>query len=278
MRREAAEANQEYEPVKFVRRVGAFTYDHLIKFTRELQDKHIAVIKQDVTLKRFLLEYDKTLIELLRKLFGAHDPVQVRDELTEVQNGVLADVGKYVTGIYTALQSIQLPDDALNLVKALLKELAKTAPHLAGAFTADATWYPNTIEEYIKHLLEMAKGYHESAEYFSDWMTPLVEEGRPTTEQYNKVCQELKRLKSELIDNLKNRPESQVQAQRRAAHDPGEGSTVRGKGKADPELYQLRQDRPHHQQLLEKGLVEPTKRIGCLQQRRSLSRSSTRPT
>ena len=93
MRREAAEANQEYEPVKFVRRVGAFTYDHLIKFTRELQDKHIAVIKQDVTLKRFLLEYDKTLIELLRKLFGARDPVQVRDELTEVQNGVLADVG-----------------------------------------------------------------------------------------------------------------------------------------------------------------------------------------
>ena len=63
MRREAAEANQEYEPVKFVRRVGAFTYDYLIKFTRELQD--IAVIKQDVTLKRFLLEYDKTLIELL---------------------------------------------------------------------------------------------------------------------------------------------------------------------------------------------------------------------
>ena len=231
MRREAAEANQEYEPVKFVRRVGAFTYDHLIKFTRELQDKHIAVIKQDVTLKRFLLEYDKTLIELLRKLFGAHDPVQVRDELTEVrlvktENGVLADVGKYVTEIYTALQGIQLPDDALNLMKALLKELAKTAPHLAGAFTADATWYPNTIEEYIKYLLEMAKGYHESAEYFSDWMTPLVEEGRPRTEQYNKVFQELKRLKSELIDNLKNRPESQVQAQRRAAHDPGEGSTV----------------------------------------------------
>ena len=191
MSREAAEANQEYEPVKFVRRVGAFTYDYLIKFTRELQDKQIAVIKQDVTLKRFLLEYDKTLIELLRKLFGAHDPVQVRDELTEVrlvktENGVLADVGKYVTGIYTALQGIQLPDDALNLVKALLKELAKTAPHLAGAFTADATWYPNTIEEYIKYLLEMAKGYHESAEYFSDWMTPLVEEGRPTTEQYNK--------------------------------------------------------------------------------------------
>ena len=225
MRREAAE-HQEYEPVKFVRRVGAFTYDHLIKFTRELQDKHIAVIKQDVTLKRFLLEYDKTLIELLRKLFGAHDPVQVRDGLTEVQNGVLADVGKYVTEIYTALQGIQLADDALNQVKALLKELAKTAPHLAGAFTADATWYPNTIEEYIKYLLEMAKGYHESAEYFSDWMTPLVEEGRPTTEQYNKVCQELKRLKSELIGNLKNRPESQVQAQRRAAHDPGEGSTV----------------------------------------------------
>ena len=47
-----------------------------------------------------------------------------------------------MTEIYTALQGIQLPDDALNLVKALLKELAKTAPHLARAFTADATWYP----------------------------------------------------------------------------------------------------------------------------------------
>ncbi len=47
------------------------------------------------------------------------DPVQVRDELTEVQmkteSGVLADVGKYVTEIYTALQGIQLPDDELNL-------------------------------------------------------------------------------------------------------------------------------------------------------------------
>ena len=107
-----------------------------IKYTRELQGKHLAVIKQDVRLKQFLLDYDMTLIGMLRTFFGAHDPVQVRDELTEVQmkteNGVLADVGKYVTEIYTALQGIQLPDDELNLVKALLKELAKSVPHLAG--------------------------------------------------------------------------------------------------------------------------------------------------
>ena len=64
MKREAAEADLDYEPVKVVHRVPAFTCDYLIKFTRELQNKHIAVIKQDVTLKRFLLEYDKTLIEL----------------------------------------------------------------------------------------------------------------------------------------------------------------------------------------------------------------------
>ncbi len=89
----------------------------------------IAVIKQNIRLKQFLLEYDimMTLIGMLRTFFGAHDPVQVRDELTEVQmkteNGVLADVGKYVTEIYTALQGIQLPDDELNLVRALLKEV-----------------------------------------------------------------------------------------------------------------------------------------------------------
>jgi hypothetical protein len=78
----------------------------VIKFTRELQGKHIAVIKQDVTLRRFLLGYDKTLIEL-RKFFGAHDPAQGQDVLTDVQlvkteNGVLADVGKNVSEIYTA--------------------------------------------------------------------------------------------------------------------------------------------------------------------------------
>ena len=211
-RREAAEAGRKYVPVKVVRRVPAFTYDYVIKFTRELRDKHIAVIKQDVTLKRFLLEYDNTLIGELRQFFGAHDPVQVRDELSEVRlkmtkNGVLADVGKYVTEIYTALQGIQLPDDELNLVKALLKELAKTAPHLAGAFTADPTWYPKTIEEYTKYLLEMAKAYHWSAEDFSDWRTPLNEEGRPTKEQYLQVCNELKELRRQKSE-WKNRLES----------------------------------------------------------------------
>ena len=213
MRLEAAKANAEYVPVPIVRKVSAFTYDHVIKFTRELQGKHIAVIKQDVKLKQFLLEYDMTLIGMLRAFFGAHDPVQVRDELTDVrlvktENGVLADVGQYVSEIYTTLQGIQLPDDELNLVKSLLKELAKTAPHLAGAFTADPTWYPSTIEEYIRYLLEMAKEYHLSAGCFSDWMTPYVEEGRPTSEQYNKVCKELKELKLRLKNEGKNRSES----------------------------------------------------------------------
>ena len=83
MRLEAAKANAEYVPVPIVRKVSAFTYDHVIKLTRELQGKHIAVIKQDVKLKQFLLEYDMTLIGMLRAFFGAHDPVQVRDELTD---------------------------------------------------------------------------------------------------------------------------------------------------------------------------------------------------
>jgi hypothetical protein len=213
MRREAAKANAEYVPVPIVRKVSAFTYDHVIKFTRELQDKHIAVIKQDLELKQFLLEYDMTLIGMLRAFFGAHDPVQVRDELTDVrlvktENGVLADVGQYVSEIYTTLQGIQLPDDELNLVKHLLKELAKTAPHLAGAFTADPTWYPSTIKEYTEYLLEMAKRQHESSGYFSDWMSPVVEEGRPTLEQYNKVCKEVKELKLRLKNEGRNRSES----------------------------------------------------------------------
>ena len=80
-------------------------------------------------------------------------------------------------------------------MKALLKELAKIAPHLAGAFTADPTWYPSTIDEYTKYLLEMAKEFHMSAGFFSDWMTPMVEEGRPTKEQYTQVCRELKQMK-----------------------------------------------------------------------------------
>jgi hypothetical protein len=212
MRQEAAEANKEYVPVPIVREVSAFTYEYVIKYTPELQGQHIAVIKQNIRLKQFLLEYDMTLIGMLRTFFGAHDPVQVRDELTEVQmkteNGILADVGKYVTEIYTALQGIQLPDDELNLVKALLKELAKTVPHLAGAFTADPTWYPSTIKEYTECLLEMAKRQHESNGYFSDWMSPVVEEGRPTLEQYNKVCKEVKELKLRLKNEGRNRSES----------------------------------------------------------------------
>ena len=184
MRREAAKANAEYVPVPIVRKVSAFTYDHVIKFTRELQDKHIAVIKQDLELKQFLLEYDMMLIGMLRAFFGAHDPVQVRDELTDVrlvktENGVLADVGQYVSDIYTTLQGIQLPDDELNLVKSLLKELAKTAPHLAGAFTADPTWYPSTIKEYTEYLLEMAKRQHESSGSLATGCLRLSRKGGP---------------------------------------------------------------------------------------------------
>jgi hypothetical protein len=58
MRQEATAAGMEYKTATIVRSVSAFTYDDLIKFARDLQDKHIAVIKQDVTLRRFLLEYD----------------------------------------------------------------------------------------------------------------------------------------------------------------------------------------------------------------------------
>ena len=243
MRREAAKANAEYVPVPIVRKVSAFTYDYVIQFTRELQGKHIAVIKQDVKLKQFLLEYDMTLIGMLRTLFGAHDPVQVRDELTDVrlvktENGVLADVGQYVSEIYTTLQGIQLPDDELNLVKSLLKELAKTAPHLAGAFTADPTWYPSTIEEYIRYLLEMAKEYHLSAGCFSDWMTPYVEEGRPTSEQYNKVCKELKELKLRLKNEGKNRSESHGKHQFRHSEEQpmvqGKDQSFEGKERLIP--------------------------------------------
>jgi hypothetical protein len=179
MRQEATAAGMEYKTATIVRSVSAFTYDDGIKFARDLQDKHTAVTKQDVMLRRFLLEYDKTLIEL-QKFFGATDPVPGRDEVTDVQlvkteSGVLANFGKNVTEVYTALQGIRLPNG------------------------------------------------------------------------------ELKRLKNE----WKNRPESHrrhtVEAQRRAAHDPGEGSTQRRERKADAELYQLRQDRPLHQQLLEEG-------------------------
>ena len=239
-RREADEAGRKYVPVKVVRRVPAFTYDYVIKFTRELRDKHIAVIKQDVTLKRFLLEYDNSLIAELRQFFGAHDPVQVRNELIEVRlkmtkNGALADVGKYVTEIYTALQGIQLPDDELNLVKALLKELAKTAPHLAGAFTADPTWYPKTTEEYTKYLLEMAKAYHWSAADFSDWKTPLSEEGRPTKEQYLQVCKELKELKRQKSE-WKNSFESHGRNKFRHSE---EQPTIQGKDQQSEEKERL---------------------------------------
>ena len=121
MTQEAAAAGMEYKTATIVRRVSAFTYDDLIKFARDLQDKHTAVTKQDVMLRRFLLEYDKTLIEL-QKFFGATDPVPGRDEVTDVQlvkteSGVLADFGKNVTEIYTALQGIQLPNDELKRQK-----------------------------------------------------------------------------------------------------------------------------------------------------------------
>ena len=121
MRQEATAAGMEYKTATIVRSVSAFTYDDLIKFARDLQDKHTAVTKQDVMLRRFLLEYDKTLIEL-QKFFGATDPVPGRDEVTDVQlvkteSGVLADFGKNVTEIYTALQGIQLPTDELKRQK-----------------------------------------------------------------------------------------------------------------------------------------------------------------
>jgi hypothetical protein len=121
MRQEATAAGMEYKTATIGRNVRAFTYDDVIKFARDLQDKHTAVSKKDVTLRRFLLEYDKTLIEL-RKFFGATDPVPGRDEVTDVQlvkteSGVLADFGKNVTEIYTALQGIQLPNDELKRQK-----------------------------------------------------------------------------------------------------------------------------------------------------------------
>jgi hypothetical protein len=120
-RQEATAAGMEYKTATIVQSGSALTYDDLIKFARDLQDKHIAVIKQGVTLRRFLLEYDKTLIEL-RKFFGATDPVPGRDEVTDVQlvkteSGVLADFGENVTEIYTAWQGIQLPNDELKRQK-----------------------------------------------------------------------------------------------------------------------------------------------------------------
>jgi len=185
MRLEAAKAKAEYVRVPIVRKVSAFTDDHVIKFTRELQGKHIAVIKQDVKLKQFLLEYDMTLIGMLRTFFGAHDPVQVRDELTDVklvktENGVLADVGQYVSEIYTTLQGIQLPDDELNLVKSR----------------------------------------------------------RPTSEQYNKVCKELKELKLRLKNEGKNRSESHGKHQFRHSEEQpmvqGKDQSVEGKERLIP--------------------------------------------
>jgi hypothetical protein len=61
----------EYKTATIVRSVSAFTYDYGTKFARKLQGSYIAVIKHDVTLRRFLLEDDKTLIKL-RKSFSAH--------------------------------------------------------------------------------------------------------------------------------------------------------------------------------------------------------------
>ena len=45
----------------------------------------MSVIMADAGLKRFLMEYDKLLIEKLRDFFGAHDPYEVMNELKKVR-------------------------------------------------------------------------------------------------------------------------------------------------------------------------------------------------
>jgi hypothetical protein len=220
MRQEATAAGMEYKTATIVRSVSAFTtYDDLIKFARDLrlpvQDKHTAVIKPDVTLRRFLLEYDsdKTLIEL-RKLFGATDPVPGRDEVTDVQlvktvteSGVLANFGKNVTEIHTALQGIRLPHDGLKRQKSEWKN----RPEFNGRPQSTLSEEQTTIQG-------------------RDQQSEPEEKGRLTQSCAN--C----------------------------------GKTGQCGG--------------HTISICWKKLrvAEPTKRIGCLQQRRSLSRSSTQPT
>ena len=47
--------------------------------------KDMSVIMADAGLKRFLMEYDKLLIEKLRDFFGAHDPYEVMNERKKVR-------------------------------------------------------------------------------------------------------------------------------------------------------------------------------------------------
>jgi len=150
-----------------------WTYDNLIEYTSELWGQDIAVIMADVGLKRFIMEYDKLLIEKLRDFFGAHDPYEVMNELKKVKltitDSVLLDIGNFVQHIKEALKGLQLPEDESALVKAVLQGIEKVAPHLYGAFKVDAAWLPVSIAELNEGLLTMAKDYHQSAAYFTDW-------------------------------------------------------------------------------------------------------------
>ena len=113
-----------------------WTYDNLIEYTPELWGQDIAVIMADVGLKRFIMEYDKLLIEKLRDFFGAHDPYEVMNELKKVKltitDSVLLDIGNFVQQIKEALKGLQLlvPEDESALVKAVLQGIEKVAPHL----------------------------------------------------------------------------------------------------------------------------------------------------
>jgi len=150
-----------------------WTYNNLIEYTSELWGQDIAVIMADVGLKRFIMEYDKLLIEKLRDFFGAHDPYEVMNELKKVKltitDSVLLDIGNFVQHIKEALKGLQLPEDESALVKAVLQGIEKVAPHLYGAFKVDAAWLPVSIAELNEGLLTMAKDYHQSAAYFTDW-------------------------------------------------------------------------------------------------------------
>jgi hypothetical protein len=150
-----------------------WTYDNLIEYTPELWGQDIAVIMADVGLKRFIMEYDKLLIEKLRDFFGAHDPYEVMNELKKVKltitDSVLLDIGNFVQHIKEAQKGLQLPEDQSTLVKAVLQGIEKVAPHLYGAFKVDAAWMPTSIAELNESLLDMARAQHQSTVYFTDW-------------------------------------------------------------------------------------------------------------
>ena len=200
---ETSVSENVYEDMPIERSAEAVTYVYLNEFPRELRGQHIAVNGKDVTLKRFLVEYGKTLFEPLKGFSGAHDPVTVLDELADVrmkntENGALIVVGKQVSAAYTALQGKQLPKDGTSRTKALLKELVKTAPHLADTLkAAHRSWYPTTSGQYKRYLLEMAKEFLGSEDDLSDGMTQNAETGMPTQEQDKKLCWELKQRKNE---------------------------------------------------------------------------------